>query len=184
MAFNGDTQAENRVAQILSDHKIRTVIETGTYTGDSTRFFAAHCPSVITIELNQQRFEALQLDDLPNVQTIQGSSPLVLRRILSEIEEPLFIYLDAHSYNYWPLLDELQIIQRSGLKPYLMIHDFRVPRTDLGYDTYDGQALDVDYVMPVLQELYRNCDGSTFAYNDETATGARRGILYTFPSED
>ncbi len=186
-AFDGDTVAEAQVVKILRQHNVHTVLETGTYEGVTTRFFSKHCSEVITIELNKNNFDALKLSDLPNVQSIQGSSPLVMKRVLPTVQQPLFCYLDAHFYTYWPLLDELKMIAECGLQPILMIHDFQVPHTQLtsldnrhlGFDVYKGQPLNFDYVESSLKKIYPTC---RCQYNDDTAKGARRGILYVFPA--
>ncbi len=181
MAFNGDTIAEERVVQILANQGIRTVVETGTRTGDTTRFFSSYCKNVVTIEVNKVRFDSLRLEDLDNVKAIQGSSPLIMRRIIPELEKPLLFYLDAHNYEYWPLLDELAVIAQAKLKPIIIIHDCKVPDTDLGFDSYGGQDLEFSYVKNGLQTIYgkdMRCE-----YNS-VAMGGRRGILYVFPKRD
>jgi len=98
--------------------------------------------------------------------------------LIPSLERPLFFYLDAHWEKYWPLLDELQVIADNGVQPIIVIHDFFVPGSNLGFDKYDGQRLDFEYIEPSLQKIYGN--NFTYEYN-RYATGARRGIIYVFP---
>ena len=179
-AINGDKIARNKFQQLIEQHKIKTVIETGTYHGVTTEWLASIVDTVHTIELDPRYYETakLKLEDLANVSMHFGSSPDILRKIMPVIEKPIFFFLDAHWGPYCPMLDELRVIPRES-NPVIAIHDFLVPGTTLGYDIYQGKPFSLDYIEGLLPRLYSN--GYVTQYNDETAEGARRGIVYISP---
>ena len=64
-------------------------------------------------------------------------------------------------------------------KAFIAIHDFFNPLDlSLGFDTYNGQRLDYEYIKESLEKIYPN--GYTYYYN-EKADGARRGVIYILP---
>ena len=61
----------------------------------------------------------------------------------------------------------------------LVIHDFYVPETDLGYDTYRNQRYDYEYFKPYIDNLYGE-KNYKYRYNTE-AVGERRGVIIIEP---
>lgn len=120
-------------------HRIQTIIETGTYLGNTTLAFSAMAPHIHTIENNHQ-FVAIARRKFKNKKNIRlhiGSSPEVLRVLLPKIRSRSLFFLDAHWYNYFPLLDELRAIAKhADITKVIVIHDFFVPKTTFGYDSY------------------------------------------------
>ncbi len=180
-AFNGDTFALEHFEKLKKDLGLKVVIETGTYHGDTTKHLAEIFPEVHTIELNQeyQNIAKNNVGDLENVSYHLGSSPEVMEQIIPEGWNPgLLIFLDAHWNDYNPLLDELKVIANKKIKPVIVIHDFKVPGKDFGFDSYAGQDYDYDWIKGLLGEIYGN--EYDFYYNEE-ATGSQRGIIYILP---
>jgi hypothetical protein len=75
-------------------------------------------------------------------------------------------------------LREIKAIGKVCTFPVIVIHDFKV--NGLGYDTYNGQELDFDYILPALKECYP--DGFSYEYNKQ-AEGARRGVIFIYPKQ-
>jgi len=107
-----------------------TLIETGTYLGDTTAACAPSFRRVYTIELDpalaeraRQRFEGT------NVTVLEGDSAEVLRTLVPQVERPAVFWLDAHfcgehtANSPLPLLEELEIIQRHGAPDVVLIDD-------------------------------------------------------------
>ena len=138
--FNGDSHLAAEFRRLVKQHRIKSIIETGTYKGATTRELSKMVESVYTIESNEKflRIAAKNLKDCANVKLFHGSSPHILRKILPGIKTPALFFLDAHWERNWPILDELKEIARAGgfSKSVIIIHDFYVPGTDLKYDTY------------------------------------------------
>ena len=182
--FENDSFAKEKMKAIITGNKIKTVIETGTYLGSTTKHFSAWTKQVHTIEVKESHFNTSlkALEDCLNVKSHLGNSPEVLDRILSKInkKELLFFFLDAHWEAFNPLLDELKVIAKHGFKPIIAIHDFKVPgHPEFGYDTYRGIVYERAWIEPSLINIYGK-DGYSIEYNSQ-ATGAKRGIIYIMP---
>lgn len=197
--FENDSFARAKFASIISEHKIETVIETGTYLGSTTIQLAYMCNNVITIEVNRDHFnqafkniadKEIAITTLcPNDKLSEqkmvmrmGSSELVLKNILPGLKNrKIFFFLDAHWGEYNPLIDELKEIANNQIKPVIAIHDFKVPgHPELGFDTYGDIVYEWDWIKESVEKIYGE-NGYTIEYNSK-ATGAQRGIIYIYPA--
>jgi predicted O-methyltransferase YrrM len=145
---------------------ISACIETGTYRGDTTFFLAEQFPNIpiYTIEINSEyaKESRWRLRNKKNVIVLQGSSPEELQRLFAQNafgNFPLF-FLDAHWYDYWPLLDELAVISKIQ-KAVIIIDDVRIPyRPTFAYDSYydprTGEKIDndIEYIGHALRKDY------------------------------
>ena len=182
-ALNGDRVAREEFARLVKDYQIRSIVETGTYHGITTEYLASLVPLVHSIEIDPryQTIARQRVGKNKQVKLHLGNSPQVLDHILWGLPQPSLFFLDAHWGGYCPLLDELRAMATMGIRdPVVVIHDFKVPDTTLGYDTYQGKPFSPDYVDPMLPFLYPK--GYRTHYNDNSAEGARRGILYVTPA--
>lgn len=184
-AFNGDKFISNTFLTLRDAFKIDTVIETGTYEGDTTLFLYKNFKNVYTIEMHEQnynfalnRFNSLNVK--PNL--IFGKSEEVLKDLIinNKITDKTIFFLDAH---WWgcPLQQELDIIAECNIKPIIAIHDFVVPNAkSLGYDYYDNQAFTYEWLKPNFDKIYNG--RYNYWYNDDVLSeGAKRGIIYLVP---
>lgn len=175
--FNGDPFVQTRVFTLASKHKIATIVETGTYQGDTTQALSFIAP-VVTMELNPELFKKTR--DMSNVTRLQGDSATLLPKLLPGIAEPILFYLDAHWEDHSPLLEELQAIRKCTKPPVIIIHDFKNPyRPDYGYDSWDCGPYTLELIAPVLAEIYPA--GYEHHFNIEAA-GQRRGLIYIEPA--
>jgi hypothetical protein len=132
------------------------VVETGTYRGESTIFFAAAGCPVYSSEVNPRYlgYAQARLWSRSNVHFCLGDSRQFLRRLIQDSTVPkdkVFFYLDAHWHDDLPLREEVDLIFRHWTRPVVMIDDFQVP-DDSGYqfDDYgEGKKLSLDYLDPV-----------------------------------
>jgi len=121
-----------------------------------------------------------------SIVTIEGSSPDKLTWLFNTftIPRPICFLLDAHGPGYWPLLDEIKAIETAGLSDsVIIIHDFYIPGTGWGFDTWNGQRLDIDYVREPLLKVNPKYE---FVYNDTCdiipdAIQGNVGILFVIP---
>jgi predicted O-methyltransferase YrrM len=105
--------------------KIKNIIETGTYEGWTTEFFANHFNFVDTIEKfptnnsysNQNLnliYQELKLK-FNNINFHTGDSGDKLKEILSNNLNTQFVFLlDAHASNYSPIVEELKSIKNNS----------------------------------------------------------------------
>jgi hypothetical protein len=75
-----------------------TLVESGTYLGDTTAFFAPHARRVITVEVDprlasraRQRFARI-----PNIEVVEGDAQEAVPRILRNLGGPALVWLDGH----------------------------------------------------------------------------------------
>lgn len=180
--FNGDTFLEKEVLKLKEQFGIKSVIETGTYHGDTTIFFAENFSEVYTCELIEDNYkQALtRLNYYKNVSANLGGSETVLAPMIEAATKPVLIFLDAHWYKN-PLLGELDIIAKAGIKPVLLIHDFKTDNPEHGFDYYPEQG--ITYDLPYVRQSLLNIYGTEYKryYNTE-AIGAKRGCLFVTPT--
>ncbi len=181
--FESDEYMANRIRELIKEFSIDFVIECGTFLGGTARRFALMCKEVATIEVNLEYFTRAQktLEQCHNVQQFFGSTVEILPELLEvHKDKNIFMFIDSHWGPNNPLLAELEIIQHSGIKPVIAIHDFKVPsHPELGFDTYGDIVYEWDWIAPSIEKIY-GVDGYVKEYNS-LAEGARRGIIYLMP---
>jgi len=163
--------------------KITKFVETGSYHGGSAKIVSQYIRTVHTIENNPELHEIAKdnLRGVPNVKLHFGSSQEILKDILVENEENIFLFLDAHWGEYWPLIDELKVIAEKKIRPVIAIHDFFVPPNGkFSYDIHpsNGTVLNFDYVKDSIEEIYEG--KYEYFYNVE-CSDINSGIVYICP---
>lgn len=114
-----------------------TLVETGTYQGQTPMRLSSYFRDIYTIEADPLHFERT-VNVLPaNVFSLFGQSPIILRELAPLIQHPCVFYLDAH---WWangditraelegktPLLDELKVIGPRVFDDLIIIDDSRL----------------------------------------------------------
>lgn len=177
IAFNGDIFLAKEFLKLRDKYGIKTVIETGTYKGGTTRWLSDNFERVITVELNDTYFKEAQknLHSRKNVIMLQGNTSEILPHLLGNRD--VIIFLDAHWNAYNPLLDELDIIMSAKVKPKIVVvHDFKVPdHPEFGYDTYPNIIYEWDYIKDHIKEYDH--------YYNSKVTGAARGAIFLINNE-
>lgn len=175
-----DTFLKDKLRQIIAEHGITTIVETGTFEGKSTVEFAELVPKVYGIELSDKFFKEtsvrLKKHNVSNVTMVKANSPDGLRQIMPELDvEKTLFFLDAHWNTYWPILDEISTIEKN--KGIILIHDFKVPNnSELGYDSYKNQPLDYDFVKEALDSWSPT---HRIEYNSQ-AFYEKRGVAFVY----
>ena len=150
------------VRNLIEKFNIRCCVETGTYTGCTTEWFAKYVEQVFTVEITDKWYSySLNLfKDKDNIDIEKDTSEKWLAVLLPKIKEkyktPLF-YLDAHWDNYWTLLDEIKIIAKNyndNDKGFIIIiDDFKVPNRKFQFDKYIKKSNDIEFVKEALSNL-------------------------------
>lgn len=181
--FNGDTYLADEVLAIRDRLGLTWAIETGSCMGHTSRWLADHFDEFDGIERRRDflQYATQRLEPNESRRLWLGDSVELLPGILSRPEAPLspLIFLDAHWGASCPLKEELAAIAASGKRPVLVIHDFMVPGSDLGYDSFRGQPFDWPWIESNIEAIY---DGAFEKSYNTRATGARRGVLFTWPT--
>ncbi len=154
--MNGSPSRLTTFDQLKQQCPFDAIVETGTYRGESTLFFAtAGCP-VYSSEVNPRYmgYAQARLWSRSNVSLFRGDSREFLRRLIQNSnvsKDRVFFYLDAHWHDDLPLREEIDLIFRNWTRPVVMVDDFQVP-DDSGYlfDDYgEGKRLSLEYLDSV-----------------------------------
>lgn len=180
-AFGGDGFIEAEIRRLAEVWGIRTIIETGTYEGQTTLALADMGAEVTTIEIAPGHWRiAEELGRLGNVHRILGDSGKALQWLCPMVDGRTLFYLDAHGGAHSPLLDELEVISRVREKPVIAIHDFFNPaHPEYGFDTWDIGPYKLQLIEPCLEKIY-GAGGWVHHFNDQ-AEGLKHGIIYIEP---
>ncbi|MCX6750355.1 MAG: hypothetical protein NTZ83_02775, partial [Candidatus Pacearchaeota archaeon] len=113
-AFGGDSYLKKEFEFLIKKFRIKNIVETGTFKGDTTKEFSKIVENVYSIESNKKYylFSKKRLKEDNNIKLFLGSSPIILKKILPALEGNTLFFLDAHWGNYWPILDELNEISK------------------------------------------------------------------------
>jgi predicted O-methyltransferase YrrM len=151
--LNGQGGRRAIVERIVRDCAIQQFIETGTFRGGTTRWFAQFGIPVYTVEANPRlaRFAQIVLADMPLVQIAEMDSVAFLNRLSADpaiTAQTTLFYLDAHWERRLPLGDEIVIVTRYFPKAIMIVDDFQVPDDpDYTFDNFGpGKRLDLEYV--------------------------------------
>lgn len=196
LPFNGNPEFNEICTDYIRGFGIDTIIETGTYLGRTTEFFAK-CPGVVTvhsIESNPEYLEKAKTNLVGttaaatgNLTLHGGDSAVILPEILAEVAAApnprILFYLDAHWERACPLLAELAAIAANPATHnncLIIIDDFRIPhRPDIPHDTYQGNPLDMNYVREALLAALPNLHYEYYAPPRRLAQ--TRGRLVAYP---
>lgn len=147
--MNGQTARLAIVRALIESVRPVRIIETGTYRGTTTEWFAGFGIPVLTIEEDERafRFASRRLERFPHVRVVHASSVAALERVPRE-RDPVFCYLDAHREASLPLRGELRVIFDRMPRAIVLIDDFAIP-DDPGYGFGDygpGAVVNVQYI--------------------------------------
>jgi hypothetical protein len=170
LAFNADLYAEQEVFHLIKYTNTKIGIETGTSFGSTTLCLSSILSKIYSIEINDDSYDRAKqsLGPIGNIKLCLGSSEKILEHIFKteDLKENIFFYLDAHWNDYWPILDELEIIAKyCGDRAIICIDDFQVPYRNFGYDSYKGQPLNFEYIKEKISKIYPA--GYTYWYGDK-----------------
>ena len=182
--FNGQTGRIAMVSELLALLKPQTIVETGTFRGITTLWFARNFDGPVwsceaeELYLIQAR---RRLRDCSNDHLENADSRHFLKRLMPEFDSdaPLLFYLDAHWGANLPLREELQIIFATHSKAVVIVDDFRIP-DDPGYtwdDYEEGARVDAGQLVGAIP------DGSSIYFprlSSADESGARRDCCLAF----
>jgi len=174
--------------------KSKHYIETGAYLGSGIKSVKKNYNNIHSIELSPKWYNhnLEQFKDDSNVNMYLGDSKKVLPELLSKIDEPVTIFLDAHysggntafGEEEVPLLYELEILKKRKHNDIIIIDDCRLlgktgkcgcGPNDPVYPTmtYDWTNITEDKIKSLLKEEYTILYNKKRKYTD----GARDQII-------
>ncbi|GHB92618.1 hypothetical protein [Cerasicoccus arenae] len=180
--FNGQVIRKQVLESLHEMISFQTVLETGTFTGNTSGYLAEVTGAPIytaEVNLNFHNVSKSRLRKFPNIHFFNTDSRLFLRSLIGnqDINFPIFIYLDAHWLKDLPLREELALVCQNWPKSVVLVDDFAVPSDpDYGYDDYGpDKVLNVDHIRDEMKKYGL----SAFFPNKKASeeTGARRGYI-------
>jgi FkbM family methyltransferase len=112
---------------------INTLVETGTYRGESTQWAALNFENVDTLDIDEGfvHHAMMKCDGLENIKFRLGDSRKVLPRIVARLTGPALFWLDAHNAggifgdgpDDCPIIEELMTILCSPHRHAILIDD-------------------------------------------------------------
>lgn len=181
--LNGQQQRQLMVSVLIEQLNIGAIIETGTFRGNSTEFFADLCPGpVFTIEADRRLYgySRARLFRRRNIFSLLDDSRNGLRSLIGDTRlqgKRILFYLDAHWGADLPLGEEIDLIFCNWSEAVVMIDDFQV-LDDPGYafDDYgQSKALTLEYI-----KKFQNNFGLKVFFpvaKSSQETGAKRGCV-------
>lgn len=186
IGFNGQQHRKTIFQDILKAAQFDAVVETGTWTGNTTGFMRETSGKpVFSCELNP-RFFALakkRLAEIDGIHLELSDS----RQFLAGLgrgnlaSKTVFFYLDAHWNNDLPLSEEMELIGSRWKNYVVLVDDFQVP-DDRGYQFDDygpGKILDLSLLTAAIKK-YDLCVFFPKARSTEE-TGGKCGCVVLVP---
>ena len=178
--MNGQAGRLRICRDILTTLSPTAIVETGTFRGTTTEFFAQFAIPVYSVEAEPRfhYFAACRFSETNRVHLTLGDSRSFLSRLAADPTVPknnVFFYLDAHWNADLPLAQEITTIFANWQQAVIMVDDYEVPGDSYAYDDYGpGAALNAEY----LDRLNRT-DMHRFYPSLRAAeeTGAKRGCV-------
>ena len=157
MCLNGQKFRRKILEKFLNNSKFELIVETGTEYGFTTKFLSNYCDKILTVEKSKPVYllALANLKEISNIKLIQNDSKKIFE-ILKDNDEnynkkKIFFYLDAHSEDDYPLIDELSFIIKNIENFVILIDDFQVPNDDgYGYDSFQGKKLNIKFIKDLL----------------------------------
>lgn len=177
--FNGQHARLRAVRALIERFEPDGFIETGTFLGSTTRFFAGNGVPVYSAEIDDLYWllAKLRLGWRSGVELVRGDSRAMLESLTAErpFTRP-FVYLDAHWGDDHPLRTEIALLCEHWSELVIVVDDFAV-NGDSGYVYDRGLSLsEVQLPAAIVAALP--------AMPSASETGARRGTLYIAHGED
>jgi hypothetical protein len=182
--LNGQSFRQRIYSDIISRINFEAIVETGTFRGTTTEFFAKSGLPVYSVEIHPRAYGYASLRfrrRRDQIHVYQGDSPEFLNGLANNPDFPkskVFFYLDAHvqdssRYHKPPVVEELEIIFTKWTEAVVMIDDFEVPGTTYFHiDFGPGKVLNLAY----LEQLkYLRLSAFFPSLDPKQETGAKRG---------
>lgn len=183
IGFNKQLKRKETFIAISREYEFDCILETGTNLGATTGYLAALLEKPVhSCEIRPESFEMAKEILLPhfnNIQLVNANSIDFLNSLIPTLStKKLFIYLDAHWYDFLPLREEIEIISTQCNNFLILIDDFRVEGDHgYGFDRYsDSKELTLNYIRDLLGKFSLSAYFPTSNSSEET--GFKRGYIY------
>jgi hypothetical protein len=123
---------------------LRTLIETGTYFGDTLYALRDDFARLYSVELDPRlhQWARARFARLPHIELLCGDSRVLLPTLVAQLREPCLFWLDGHfsggltacAGGITPIIQELQCVLAPGAADHVvLVDDARLFRPEEGY---------------------------------------------------
>jgi len=93
-----DVVKQRTVIGYQKRYALRTLVETGTYTGEMVQAMSGHVDRLISMEVDPQLHAraAMRFSGQRHIRLLQGDSAVLLPGVLESLTEPALFWLDGH----------------------------------------------------------------------------------------
>lgn len=177
LPFEGDTHIPIEVLKLKDRFSIKLALETGSQYGSTLRWFKDNFPIGLGCEPNKEFCEIIKSKGI----IADNEKSIVFLKRFIELDERILVFIDSHWHgNPCPLKEELEILAEFKQNPIIVIHDFKVPGSEMGYDIHDF-PLEYEEIEKYIHKIYSN----NFEYHYlSQANGANRGCIFIYPNID
>lgn len=140
----------NLIDKYINESNIKVFVETGTYLGDTIYRLRKKFQHLYSIELSDHYYKiALErFKNISNIHLIKGDSAEKLKAVTTQINEPIFFWLDGHYSDgltakaemITPIISELDAIFDNNEKNFrhvILIDDARLFNGSNDYPEYE-----------------------------------------------
>lgn len=188
VGFNGQRFRKKMFADLVAALRPDAIVETGTWTGNTTGYMAETTGLPVYSCEVVPRFHAIsamRLANVPGVYLSLADSRTFLGELSSGplADKSILFYLDAHWYADLPLPEEVDWIASHWDRFAMMVDDFQVPDDPgYGFGQYEnGTMLTLDLLArPILRH---GLSARFPATPSNTETGRRRGCVVLTPHQ-
>jgi hypothetical protein len=178
--FNGQAARAELARQIVDAIPAAAIVETGTFRGTTTEFFAHLGVPIHTVDVKRRfyHYARRRFRGMSHVHVARGDSRAFLRQLARHSafpKERVFFYLDSHWYGDLPLREEVHIVRECWRNSVVMIDDFQVPG-DAGY-AFDDYGPDAALTIRYLESELVGFRAFWPATPSVKEGGARRGCV-------
>lgn len=133
--FASNFTKQKNLQEIAANYQLKTLVETGTYLGDTLYALYNHFDQLYSIELSDHYFEkaSRRFQNYPKIKLMHGDSGKVLFDLVPSLKTPALFWLDGHysagltakGDKECPIFEELTAIFQSDIPHVIIIDDAR-----------------------------------------------------------
>lgn len=174
--------------ELKEKYSINTFVETGCQDGYSLDILAPHFANIYSCDIQSHYVTNAKIYNSAhsNIEIIHMDGAEHLEYLIKEnklIDSSFILYSDGHHINNklgnTTELNELNILIKYNLKPFIVFHDFKNPyHSEFKYDTFTTGDNDINLIKDKLDECY-GIDNYILQYNDNSQSGV--GYLIVIP---
>ena len=98
VAAPADRAKRRFLLELFKERHHTLFVESGTFQGGTVEYFVPHARRIVSVEIEPELHAAARtrFSSTPSVELLLGDALDVIPRVLAELSEPPFVYLDGH----------------------------------------------------------------------------------------